>query len=605
VTDTVAEIQNLLGNRYIVERPIGQGGMATVYLAQDTKHDRQVAVKLLRPEIGALLGAGRFLHEIKLTSRLQHPHILPLYDSGEADNRIFYVMPFVNGESLRDRLRREHRLPTEAALSVVREVADALAYAHSHGVVHRDIKPENILLTTGHALVTDFGIARAISKSGGEKWETLTSSGVVVGTPAYMSPEQAAGDMQIDGRSDIYSLGCVAYEMLVGVPPFTGPDGELKLVRRFTERAPSVRESRPAVSERIDIAISKALELDPADRYTTAEEFVGALFGPGTPRRSSGARGRPSRGPGVIIPYSIAAVAAVVALLLIGQRVREDRLGASSISAVAPVSDAPATASRDTVAARPLPPPPAATEPSPTVSTPARTERALPSRPARTRDTAAATPRPVSLPRTVLADALATRRRASDAGATAADLGPGDASMDSAQALARLGRLTDAMTQMSNASASWTAAENAARARLAAAEQQRSQVAPPVITQAPPAPAPVAAVVTEDARAIIEAIIDEYARAIASRDVASVRRVYPGLTAPQQRAWEQFFQSTEQIQAELSIAAMEQTGATADVSVAGNFDYLLRGSQRRENRPVFFRATFRREGGAWRMVTVR
>ena len=605
MSDTVVEIQNLLGDRYIVEKPIGQGGMATVYLAQDTKHDRQVAVKLLRPEIGALLGAGRFLHEIKLTSRLQHPHILPLYDSGEADSRIFYVMPFVNGESLRDRLRREHRLPTDVALSIVREVADALAYAHSHGVVHRDIKPENILLSASHALVTDFGIARAISKSGGEKWETLTSSGVVVGTPAYMSPEQAAGDMQIDGRSDIYSLGCVAYEMLVGVPPFTGPDGELKLVRRFTERAPSVRESRPAVSERIDIAIAKALELDPADRYTTAEEFVGVLVGPGTPRRSSGARARSRKmGPSVIIPYSIAAVAAVVALLLIGQRVREDRLGASSSSAVAPISDAPATA-RDTVAARPVPPPPPAAEPSRVTSTPTRAERPLPSPPARTRDTARAAPRPVSLPRTVLADALATRRRAADAGATTADLGPGDASMDSAQSLARLGRLSDAMTQMSNASASWTAAENAARARLAAAEQQRSQVAPPVVTQAPPPPAPVAAVVTEDARAVIEAIVDEYARAIASRDVAAVRRVYPGLTAAQQRAWEQFFQSTDQIQADLSIAAMEQTGSTADVSVAGTFDYLLRGSQRRENRAVFFRATFRREASAWRMVTVR
>ncbi|MDQ4079165.1 MAG: serine/threonine protein kinase [Gemmatimonadota bacterium] len=605
MSDPVVEIQNLLGDRYIVEKPIGQGGMATVYLAQDTKHDRQVAVKLLRPEIGALLGAGRFLHEIKLTSRLQHPHILPLYDSGEANNRIFYVMPFVDGESLRDRLRREHRLPTEAALSVVREVADALAYAHSHGVVHRDIKPENILLSASHALVTDFGIARAISKSGGEKWETLTSSGVVVGTPAYMSPEQAAGDMQIDGRSDIYSLGCVAYEMLVGVPPFTGPDGELKLVRRFTERAPSVRESRPAVSERIDIAIAKALELDPADRFTTADEFVRALFGPGTPRRSSGARGRARRGPGVIIPYSIAAVAAVVALLLIGQRVREDRLGTSSISAVAPIAPAPSPA-RDTVAATPLPSSQPATEPSRATSTRTPTGRALPSSPAtRTRDTTTATSRPVSLPRNVLADALATRRRASDAGATTADLGRGDASMDSAQALARLGRLSDAMTQMSNASASWAAAENAARARLAAAEQQRSQVAPPVVTQALSPPAPVAAVVPEDARAIIEAIIDEYARAIASRDVDAVRRVYPGLTVAQQRAWEQFFQSTEQIQADLSIAAMEQTGSTADVSVAGNFDYLLRGSQRRENRAAFFRATFRREASGWRMVTVR
>jgi hypothetical protein len=205
----------------------------------------------------------------------------------------------------------------------------------------------------------------------------------------------------------------------------------------------------------------------------------------------------------------------------------------------------------------------------------------------------------------VLADALATRRRAADAGASVADLEPGDAAMDSAQALARLGRLTDALTQMSTASASWTAAESAARIRVAEAERQRSQVTPPVVTQAPPPPAPVAAVVPEDSRAVIEAIVDEYARAIASRDVAAVRRVYPGLTAAQQRAWEQFFQSTEQIQADLSIAAMEQTGSTAEVSVAGNFDYLLRGSHRRENRPVFFRASFRREASGWKLVTVR
>ena len=336
MSNTVEELQALLGQRYIVERPIGQGGMATVYLARDTKHDRQVAVKLLNPEIGALLGAGRFLHEIKLTSRLQHPHILPLYDSGEADNRIFYVMPFVSGDSLRDRLRREHRLPVDAALGIVREIADALAYAHSYGVVHRDIKPENILLSAGHALVTDFGIARAISKSGGEKWETLTSSGVVVGTPAYMSPEQAAGDMTIDGRSDIYSLGCVLYEMLVGVPPFIGPDGELKLVRRFTERAPSVRESRATVSERIDGVIAKALELDPAYRFTTADEFSAALFGPGAgPRRSSGARTRNRLwGPGLIIPYSIAVAAVIIAVWLVAQRTRQDTGDRSFVASV-------------------------------------------------------------------------------------------------------------------------------------------------------------------------------------------------------------------------------------------------------------------------------
>ena len=274
-----------------------------MYLAHDPSTPQ--VPQAPRPEIGALLGAGRFLHEIKLTSRLQHPHILPLYDSGEADNRIYYVMPYIDGESLRDRLRRENRLPIDVALGLVREIADALHYAHGFGVVHRDIKPENIMLSQGHAVVTDFGIARAISKSGGEKWETLTSSGVVVGTPAYMSPEQASGDLTIDGRSDIYSLGCVLYEMLAGAPPFMGPDGELRLVRRYTERAPSVRNSRQSVPERVDIAIGKALELDPADRYSTAQELSQALFGPGMPRRSSGTtRGRRS-GPALWIPYGM------------------------------------------------------------------------------------------------------------------------------------------------------------------------------------------------------------------------------------------------------------------------------------------------------------
>jgi serine/threonine protein kinase len=602
VSDTVEELQALLGNRYAVERPIGQGGMATVYLARDNKHDREVAVKLLRPEIGALLGAGRFLHEIKLTSRLQHPHILPLYDSGEADNRIYYVMPFVDGESLRDRLRREHRLPVDAAMSIVREVADALAYAHAHGVVHRDIKPENILLTAGHALVTDFGIARAISKSGGEKWETLTSSGVVVGTPAYMSPEQAAGDMQIDGRSDIYSLGCVLFEMLVGAPPFTGPDGELRLVRRFTERAPSVRDSRGAVSERIDGVIAKALELDPADRFSTAEELVAALFGPGgVPRRSSGARARSRRlGPGLIIPYSIAAVAAVTALWLIGQRLRPE---APDSSFVASLDTAAAPRTQTAPPVQPPQTPPTVAET--TNRAPARATRETSASPRPSENPA---PRPVSLPRTVLADALATRRRAAEAGATETELGAGDRSMDSAQALARLGRLPDAMRQMSDASSSWVAAESAARARTVAVEQARAQVAPPVVTQAP-AGAPIAAVVpapvAEDARPAIEAVIDDYARAIASRDVAAVRRVYPGLTGAQQRAWEQFFQSTSLIEADLTIASMEQTGASAEVSVAGSFDYVLRGTDRREHRAVFFRSTFRREGGAWKMVTVK
>ena len=203
-----------LANRYKLEHLLGEGGMATVYLAEDVKHDRKVAVKVLRPELAAVLGAARFLREITTTANLRHPHILPLYDSGEADELLFYVMPYVEGETLRDLLDREKQLPLDDAFKITREVADALSYAHARGVIHRDIKPENILLESGHAVVADFGIARAVSAAGSEQ---LTQTGMAVGTPAYMSPEQASGIGDVDGRSDLYALGCVLYEMLAGL----------------------------------------------------------------------------------------------------------------------------------------------------------------------------------------------------------------------------------------------------------------------------------------------------------------------------------------------------------------------------------------------------
>ena len=267
-----------LADRYALERLIARGGMASVYLGRDLKHDRAVAVKVLRPELGALLGAERFLREIKLVARLQHPHILPLYDSGEADDTLYYVMPYVPGDSLRDRIRRERRLALRGALRIAREVADALYYAHSNDIVHRDIKPENILLSGDHAMVADFGIARAVHVAGGERWETLTDSGVAVGTPAYMSPEQTAGDRDLDGRSDIFSLGCVVYEMLAGIPPFTGPDGEVMIARRFTDPAPVLRAVRDDVPESVDLAVQRALAREPAERFANALEFTEAMW---------------------------------------------------------------------------------------------------------------------------------------------------------------------------------------------------------------------------------------------------------------------------------------------------------------------------------------
>ena len=287
MTDLRAQLQEGLSASYTLERELGRGGMATVFLAQDVKHDRPVALKVLHPELAMSLGPDRFLREIKLAARLQHPHILTVLDSGEAGGRLWFTMPFVEGESLRDRLRRERQLPVEDALRIAREAAQALQYAHDHGVVHRDIKPENLLLTQdGNTLVADFGIARAVGTAGDER---LTETGLSVGTPAYMSPEQAAGDRGLDARTDIYSLASVLYEMLAGEPPFTGATTQALLVKRLTEPPPSVRATRPNVPESVDQAIRKGLAPVAADRFGTMAQLAQVLQG-GAALAASGER---------------------------------------------------------------------------------------------------------------------------------------------------------------------------------------------------------------------------------------------------------------------------------------------------------------------------
>ena len=268
-----------LADRYRIERELGQGGMATVYLAEDLKHQRKVAVKVLRPELAAALGHDRFLREITTTANLRHPHILPLYDSGEAAGFLFYVMPFVEGESLRGRLEREGQLSLADALRITREVADALGYAHGRGVIHRDIKPDNILLERGHAVVADFGIARAVRTAGADK---LTQTGMAIGTPAYMSPEQSVGEADLDARSDLYALGCVLYEMLAGEPPYTGPSAQAIIAKRFREPVPQISTLRETVPPGVEAAINRVLAKSPADRFATAEEFA-AQLGAATP----------------------------------------------------------------------------------------------------------------------------------------------------------------------------------------------------------------------------------------------------------------------------------------------------------------------------------
>jgi serine/threonine-protein kinase len=285
----ISPLEQLLKDRYRIERVLGRGGMATVFLAHDLKHDRPVALKVLHPELAASLGPERFQREIHFAARLQHPHILSVYDSGETAGQLWFTMPFVEGESLRDRLRRDAQLPVAHAVRIATEGARALDYAHRHGVIHRDIKPENILLTSeGDTLVADFGIARALSagaasEARGATEARLTETGTSIGTPAYMSPEQASGDKHVDARSDIYSLGVVLYEMLAGEPPFAGPTAQAIIARRFTGEAPKVRQARPSVPASVEQAIACALALTPADRFETAGEFAQTLSSSATP----------------------------------------------------------------------------------------------------------------------------------------------------------------------------------------------------------------------------------------------------------------------------------------------------------------------------------
>ncbi len=312
---SLEQLRAALADRYRLERELGEGGMAMVYLAHDLRHDRQVAVKVLKPELAAVLGAQRFLKEIQITANLQHPHILPLFDSGSAEGALYYVMPLVQGESLRERLDRERLLPVDETLRIVQQVAGALDFAHRQGVIHRDIKPENILLHDGEALLADFGIALAVTEAGGGR---LTSTGLSVGTMQYMSPEQATGERDLDARSDIYSLGAVTYEMLAGEPPLSGPSPRAMIAKLMTERPTSLRVVRDVVPPSLDAAVMRALAKSPTDRFASARQFADALTAPDPAASTGGARHRSAspaiRRIGLIATAVLGAAAVVLAL---------------------------------------------------------------------------------------------------------------------------------------------------------------------------------------------------------------------------------------------------------------------------------------------------
>jgi serine/threonine-protein kinase len=322
--ELLGRLQTALSDRYRLDREVGAGGMATVYLAEDVRHDRRVALKVLRPELAAVIGAERFLAEIKLTANLQHPHILPLFDSGEADGYLYYVMPFVTGETLRDRMNHERQLPVAEAIKITVEVASALDYAHRQGVVHRDIKPENILLHDGSAVVADFGIALAASKASGAR---MTETGMSLGTPHYMSPEQAMGEREITARSDVYALGAVLYEMLTGEPPFTGNTAQAVVARVLTESPRPLTTQRHTIPHHVEAAVLTALEKLPADRFTSATEFAEALQDksysstvslPAAARPAALGLAATGRRAGLLVPALVTALAVAVGAALWG-----------------------------------------------------------------------------------------------------------------------------------------------------------------------------------------------------------------------------------------------------------------------------------------------
>ena len=314
---TTEQLSTALAGRYAIEKKIGEGGMATVYLARDSKHDRHVALKVLKPELGAVLGVERFLSEIKVTANLQHPNLLPLFDSGEAGGLLFYVMPFVEGESLRARLEREQQLPIDEAVRIASAIASALAYAHERGVIHRDLKPENILLQSGQPVVADFGIALAVSNAGGAR---VTQTGLSLGTPQYMSPEQASGDRAIDARSDLYSLAAMTYEMIAGEPPHTGPNAQAIMAKLLTAEPAPLSSLRSSAPVHVELALAKALAKVPADRFANAAEFAAALSGeravtlPMSATRATAARGRAGAGSRVGMREAAAWTVAVIAI---------------------------------------------------------------------------------------------------------------------------------------------------------------------------------------------------------------------------------------------------------------------------------------------------
>src|SRR6202165_2686575 len=608
---------------YEILAELGRGGMATVYLAHDLPLDRKVAIKVLAPAL-LLMGEGRverFKREARTAAALSHPHIIPIYAVKESNNVLYFVMKYVQGRPLDAVVRDVGRLPIPMVQAILAHVGDALAYAHRHGVIHRDIKSANIMLDEeGWAVVTDFGIAKV------EEAQGLTMTGVTVGTPAYMSPEQCA-TCEITGASDQYSLGVVAYEMLTGHLPFQSDSTMSVMYAHFNTSARPVTELRPDCPPNLAAAVMRMLEKEPDERWPTMDDVV-AVCGRPSLRRDDPIRsemmtlakvgGQSQRLAGTNTPTSPIALAKSQKRPVARAPRRASRwwsgLGAVAIAAMlwwaAPwrLLRAPAPPAVDTLIA-PGRGAPLAAETATVRRPPDATAGARGKQSQARRTTGPATPaadsvlrapavgQEDSLVRSLRTTALAAMRRALGSGGPPAELGGCSTGLRGAESLAAAGRLSESMVQFVTATSFWTEAERLARAR-AARVSARGRAGEPAAP--PPAARPPA-----DPRREIERVIADYAQALESRDLDQVRRVYPGLTAAQQQGWKDFFESVRGLKARLAVTALTIAGDTADVSVGGAYEYENVTTGRSERRPVTFRAILVADAAGWRLRVVR
>jgi serine/threonine-protein kinase len=589
VSNLFEQLQATLGNAYRLERELGGGGMSRVFVAQEVALGRNVVIKVLLPELAAGVSVDRFRREIQFAAQLQHPHIVPLLSAGESNGLPFFTMPFISGETLAVKLARTGELPVNETVRILRDVASALAYAHGEGIMHRDVKPGNVLISGGVAVVTDFGVAKALSVSADSSATHLTSLGVALGTPAYMAPEQASGDPQVDHRADIYALGIMTYEMLAGRTPFWGRATSAVLAAHVVEEPEPIDKLRPGMPAMLATLVMQCLAKRAADRPQSAGEVMHVLDAISTPTGGTASTTvvvtppktgglRVGRRPSLMLSGA-AAVLLVAGAVLWGRREVRDSATAQRVAA----QMERASRVRDSIASRSdaslreesrVPEPEPAPVPAPAPAAPVESPRPK-SAPRPKGPGTAVTPKPAAAhPR----DTAPAQRRA-----TETPVQP------------------ESIAQAPHAEPAPIPQPVPAQTTAMDSVVTRSPPRPPApqpAAPAPPQPAP-------DPAPEIRSVLAAYGTAVESQNVDNIRRLYPGMTAGQQRSWEQFFQTVRDVKAQLSVSGLDVANGAAEAQMTGTYTYLNSSTRETERRPVAFHVSLRREPAGWRITQVR